>query len=190
MLESEWREKLQEHPSAPGTAETGEMEMVDGFGAEPGMCQCSLLMPWALPEARPAGRAGAGNGCGAWQRGTALVPNPRAEPVAPGTLQEMGLCCWKRIVAPPACGILAWGCSCLSSSPLSPHLQDQEERKIEGWAVCCLVAQGHRIKGEEGAVLFWAASSSIPRGGILPLECWLLRRKDLKTTYTKIIIKT
>lgn len=26
-------------------------------------------------------------------------------------------------------------------------------------------------KREEGAVLFKAASSSIPRGGILPLEC-------------------
>lgn len=57
-------------------------------------------------------------------------------------------------------------------------------------AGCCLLAQGHRQKGEEGAVLFKAASSSIPRGGILPPECWLLRRKDLKTTHTKMIIKT
>lgn len=171
-----------------GKAETGKMEMLDGFTAEPGMCQCSFLMPWAFPEARAAGRAG--NGCGAWKRGTALVPKPRVKPLAPGALQEMGWCCWERIVAPPASGTLAWGCSCLSSLLLSPHLQDPKERKTKGWAVCCLVAQGHGEKGEEGAVLFWAASSSIPRGGILPLECWLLCRKDLKTTYTKMIIKT
>lgn len=47
-LESEWKEKLQEQPTAPGTqgkAETGRMEMGDGFAAEPGLCQGSSPMP-------------------------------------------------------------------------------------------------------------------------------------------------
>lgn len=67
------------------------------------------------------------------------------------------------------------------------------QRKGEPGMSCLLPActrTWRKGRREEGAELFWAASSSIPKGGILPLVCWLLCRKDLKTTYTKMIIKT
>lgn len=179
------------------------MEMVDRFTAatrqppqcspETVMCPWSFLMPWASPEPRTAPKeAGAGYSHGSWQRGT---PNWFQTWRQSLQLQED----WRKmgLLASPACETLALGLIATAETPsftsclyLFSSAGSKGDEKQRGWAVCCLVAQGYRQKGEEGAVLFKAASSSIPRGGILPLECWLLCRKDLKSTYTKMIIKT
>jgi len=174
----------------------GKMERADGFTAarrqpprcspETGTCQSSPLTPGAAPEPGHSGRPGQGTATALGQEGH------------PAGFRPEGRAFSSRRTGGTARISSRWNARLGADPPVetpsfisSAHLQDPKEmKKQRGWAVCCLVAQGHRQKGAEGAGLFKAASSSIPRGGILPLECWLLCRRDLKSTYPKMIIKT
>lgn len=209
MLESEWR-KAQEHLTAPGTGH-GQLQRaaaptapVLGHSEKQRLGKWKWLMDLLLSQ----GCTSAHSWCPELflkqkqqeeqGQGVAVVPGKGGQPwfQTPGQslrLREH----WRRWDCAAGKGL--WHLLPVElwpgAAPASPLAfisspADPKERKTARWAVCCLAAQGHAGKGEEGAVLFWAASSSIPRGGILPLECWLLCRKDLKTTYTKMIIKT
>lgn len=107
-------------------------------------------MPSALPGARAAGRAGAGNGSGAWHRETALAPQPRVglwlqEPAGDGKVL-LGEDCGTSFLWNSGLGLLLL--SFISSSSGS---KGQENRGMSSLLPAC-TRTGE--KGEEGAVLF------------------------------------
>lgn len=111
-LESEWKEKLQEQPTAPGTqgkAETGRMEMLDLLLSQ-GCARAHSRCPELLLKHNQ--REGRGRGwLRGWHRGS------------PGSTARLELwCCCRSFEAPPAPGAAP-------ASPACPDLWDPQERQ-------------------------------------------------------------
>lgn len=159
MLESKWREKLQEQPAAPGIergqlhlphpspgtqgkAETGKMEMADGFAAEPGMCQHHSWCPELFLKQEQQEEQG---------QGMAEVPGKGGSPGSKGQGGASGC----RSTAGFGMVLLEEDCgtSCLWNSGLGLLLPlllafisssaGSKGEESQAGAVCCLVAQGH-----------------------------------------------